>query len=150
MRRTQVELWTSLSVPLTRGLAALGLLVLSACATAGPEKLDSATVFYPPLPQLPRVQFLTTLSSEDDLGGGSGAFQEFLVGKTASDRRLRRVGDIAHEKGKLYVVDRSLKSIVTIDLDKGKFDLIEDTKGGPMKNPMSVFVTEEGHKFVAD
>lgn len=135
--------------PGVRGLAAFGLLLLAACAAPAPIEESDAT-FYPKLPQLPRLQFLMTLNSEEQLGGGASGLQDFLTGKQDTTKSLNRAWDIAHEKGKLYVVDRNLKAIVIIDLDKGTFDIIKDTKGGPLRDPISVFVTPDGHKYVAD
>lgn len=126
----------------------LGLLLLASCAASGPG--DSGTVFYPPLPELPRLQFLTTINTEEDIGGSSSEFSSWLLGKQQARKIISKPFDIAHEKGKIYIVDTRFKAVVIIDLAERKFDYIKDTKAGPLRQPMGVFVTDNGYKYVAD
>lgn len=121
-----------------------GILLLSACVET---PRDTGTVFYPPLPELPRVQFLTTINTDKDIGGKSGSF---LFGSDRESAQLVRPFDVAHEKGKIYIADASLRAIVIVDLVAKKFDYIEETKGGPFRNPMGIFIAENGHKYIAD
>ena len=58
-------------------LLLIGLITLSGCAT-GPQKTDTV-IFYPPLPQRPRLQFLHSITGEEDIGKDQGAVMEFLV-----------------------------------------------------------------------
>ncbi len=79
-------------------LLILMILFLSACAQA-PSKVE--TVFYPAPPETPRVQFLTSISRERDLGEQS-QFSTFLLGEDAQGgKQLARPNAIAHEKGKI-------------------------------------------------
>lgn len=134
-------------IPL-RMLLCLGLLLLSGCATEAPK--EQQTVFYPPLPELPRVQFLTTINTERDVGGGGSAFRQFVTGEPEETRSLVKPFSIAHEKGKLYIADTGMQGVVVIDLAKAEFEGIKDTKGGPLRTPMSIYVAEDGYKYVAD
>lgn len=122
--------------------------LLTGCATTAPQ--TAATTFYPPLPLQPRLQFLTTISSEDDLGKKSSAFREFVVGKEASIKGIARASDVGSVKGKLYVSDQTFKRILIIDLEKGEFDTLKDGKGGALKEPFGMHVTADGVKYVAD
>jgi len=106
-------------------------------------------IFYPPLPELPRLQFLTSISSEDDIKGQS-SFEEFLVGKKESTRDLQRPYDFGSVKGKIYVIDRSHKSIILIDLVNSKFDYVRSTGLGAIYDPGGLWVTEDDYKYVAD
>lgn len=128
-----------------RAATPLSFLLLSACATG---TVDEGTVFYPPLPELPRLQFLTTINTEKDIGGAGGGIS--LFGAKKRSRGFARPFDVAHEKGKIYVADPDMASIVTVDLAGKKFTLIHETEGGPFRSPMSVFVAENGHKYIAD
>ena len=132
----------------TRGAAAaLGFLLLSACAGGTPGDADTGPIFYPPLPELPRLQFLMTINTEDDIDGSSGSS---LLGGTKETRGFGRPFDVAHEKGKIYVADPEFAAIVTIDLAGKKFDFIQETEGGPFQRPMSIFVDAKDHKYIAD
>ena len=120
--------------------------VLGGCAHQA-EKVE--TVFYPMPPEQPRLQFLVSLSKEEDLGESS-AFREFVVGKQEEGKRLARPYDVAHRKGTLYVVDKTIRKVMIIDLEKRKFDYIRDTKGGALQDPSGIFLTPDGYKYVAD
>lgn len=120
--------------------------LLVGCASTAPH----ATVFYPPLPQQPRLQYLTSITSEEDLGKKSSAFRELLVGKEASRKKVARAHDIGSVKGKLYVSDRTLKTVLIIDLEKGEFDFFKDERLGALKEPFGIHVTSDGNKYVVD
>ena len=85
-------------------LVACGVVAtLVACAT-GPEKKPT-TVFYPSLPNPPRIQHLVNFSGSDDMDAGSN-FKDFLVGE---DKRvshdLNKPYGVALHEGALYAVD---------------------------------------------
>lgn len=122
--------------------------LLTGCATTAPQKAE--TVFYPPLPQQPRLQFLTTISTEDDLGKKAGAFREFVVGKEQALKGIARAMDVGSVKGKLYVSDQTFKRIISIDLAKGEFAALKDEKSGALKQPFGMHVTAGDVKYVAD
>lgn len=127
--------------------AAFGLLMLSACAGGTAGNTDSGPIFYPPLPELPRLQYLTTINAEKDIGGGPGIS---LFGAKDEKAEFVRPFGVAHVKGKIYVADASLATVVAIDLAGKKFDFIHETEGGPFRSPMDIFVAEDGYKYVAD
>lgn len=122
--------------------------LLAGCATTAPEKVQAT--FYPPLPLQPRLQFLTTISTEDDLGKKASAFREFVVGKEQSPKGIARAMDVGSVKGKLYVTDRTFMRVIIIDLEKGEFDVIKDDRLATLQDPMGLHVSEDGYKYVAD
>ena len=131
------------------GVTAGLCLLLSACAQ-GPTRQRGPT-FFPPLPQTPRVQFLTSISSEEDVGARrQSRFRDFVVGQSQGYKELGRLQAIGHEPGKIYLVDKTIENIVSIDLETGEFDQFRDLKGGRLQNPVSVFVAPDGYKYVAD
>ncbi|MCK5481675.1 MAG: 6-bladed beta-propeller [Gammaproteobacteria bacterium] len=125
------------------------LLLLSACAQA-PKQIEA--VFYPPPPETPRVQFLTSITMEADLGKQDSRLKAFLVGEEEEQegKRLARPYGIAHVNGEIYIADKTIKKIIIIDLDKRAFDFIPDLKGGALQDPSGVFITPDGYKYVAD
>lgn len=125
---------------------ALALGFLGACAHRA-EQVE--TVFYPMPPEQPRLQFLMSLTKEEDIGE-SHAFREFLLGKKEEGKRLARPYAIAHEKGVLYIADKTVRKILIVDLEKRKFDYIRDIKGGALQDPSAIFITPDGYKYVAD
>ena len=125
----------------------IAFITLSSCATA-PQEIG--TVFYPPLPQRPRVQFLLSITGEEDIGRSQGALMEFLLGQPTSDKRLGKSYDIGSSDGKIYVLDRRFKKLVIIDLANREFDYLRDQRMGELNDPSGIWVTEDDVKYVAD
>jgi hypothetical protein len=125
------------------------LWVLSACASN--SATTSEAIFYPPLPQIPRVQFLTSISSEDDLSGTSSSLKTFLVGDEEDfSQRIARPWGISHGEGKIYVADKSFNIVLIVDLESESFDSIQDARGGILSDVNGVFVDTDNYKYVPD
>jgi len=130
-----------------RCIIPLTLLLLMSCA-ATQEKIE--TVFYPPLPQNPKVQFLMSITSEDDIGKEKSAFREFLLGETKSMKQVARPYDIASVPGKIYVSDRTLRKILIIDFNRMEFNYIQDEGEGSFDQHGGIWITPSGYKYIAD
>ncbi|MBI4849981.1 MAG: hypothetical protein HY808_15640 [Nitrospirae bacterium] len=125
----------------------LAVLLLFGCAT---DRQKIQTVFYPMPPQNPKLQFLMSISTEEDLGKKKDVLMEFLVGQTIAQKQVARAVGITTAKGKIYVSDRTFKKILILDLDKKEFDYIKDEKEGQISSPGGIWVTEDGYKYIAD
>jgi hypothetical protein len=126
------------------------LLICMGCAAMhGKLAAPPAYIFYPPLPQRPRLQFLRSISGENDLGKKQSAFQEFLFGKR-HDQLLGKPYDVAACKGKIYIMDRMYKRIVIFDLAGKKMSFVNDHGVGRLGDPAGIWVSEGGIKYVAD
>ncbi|RJQ46478.1 MAG: 6-bladed beta-propeller [Nitrospiraceae bacterium] len=119
------------------------------CA-ATEKKPEDQTVFYPMPPQRPRLQFLVSITNEEDIGKQKSAFQEFLLGDVKSFKKLERPYDIASVKDKIYVSDLEHKKIIIIDLKKNQFDTLHDVKSGSLLEPSGIWITDDEYKYVAD
>ncbi len=128
------------------------LIALSGCATVGDVKTEKdETVFYPPLPQRPRLQYLMSISSEDDLGGKKKVgFNDFLLGKDVYSKSIGKPYDISSERGKIYILDRAVRKVIYIDLTNREIDYIRDKRLGSLDNPAGIFIAEDEIKYVAD
>jgi len=124
-------------------------LILFGCV-AGPAEKTETVVFYPSLPARPRLQFLLTITGEEDLGSGQSDFEEFLLGEPTSEKRLGKSYDIASSNGKIFVLDRSHKKLIIIDLAANEFDYIRDQRLGELNDPSGIWVTADEIKYVAD
>ena len=125
----------------------ISFLFLAGCAPSA--KKDHGTVFYPQPPETPRVQFLTSITAESDLGKASG-FREYLLGETQSVKQLVRPYAIAHDKGHIYVIDKTAKKVIIIDLVEKSFSNIRDVRAGALKDPTGIAITDDGYKYIAD
>jgi DNA-binding beta-propeller fold protein YncE len=138
----------SLWRPLAAGLAAA---FLAGCAVAPTEKpRPPGPVFYPPLPNPPRIQHLTTFSGERDLVGASGGFAQFILGDDKKARQLRQPYGVAMFEGKLYVVDSRAPGVAVFDLVRRRFTLLTGPGNGRMKRPINVTIDSDGTKYVTD
>jgi len=125
--------------------AALGL--AAGCVTKKPIPKDY--VFFPPAPDEPRIQYLMSFGSEDELGGG-GRFNEFVVGKEKVSRPIWKPYGITIHQGKIYVCDTQAGSVITADLAKRKFRILRPAGQEAMKVPINVAVDKDGTCYVTD
>jgi len=130
------------------GCASVVLLV-SACSPMI-VKEDTGTIFYPGSPDIPRIQFLTAITSEEDIGVERNRFREFVTGKSEPIMAVARPWDLDHTPGKLYVSDKTYRQVVVIDLEKKRMSLLDARTGGSLVNPGGIFVDAAGYKYVAD
>ncbi len=111
---------------------------------------EQETLFYPPLPQQPRLQFLTSITNEADIGGSTGAFKEFLLGTQKSQKAIARPIDIGASKDKIYVVDGQLQKVLVLDLKEKEFSYIKGKRQGKYFQPVGIWVTEDDVKYITD
>jgi hypothetical protein len=145
---------------LHRCLAAL-IAVLTACAFSGcqePEvvelEVELEPVFFPAPPEKARLQFLTSLSREEDLGAekkkdSRSAFEKFVLGdeEEKKDRIIKPYG-IEIFDGKIYVCDVGKRLLEVLDLKERTFSYL--TKDRRLRNPASIFIEADGTKYVSD
>jgi DNA-binding beta-propeller fold protein YncE len=126
------------------------LLILSACAQHIAEE-KAAALFYPMPPDQPRLQFLTTISSEGDISASkSNAFDSFLSGPKDTFSGIGRPYAISSSPGKIYITDRVINKIVIIDLVENSFNMLEDKGPGALGNTGGIRVSQDDVKYVAD
>jgi sugar lactone lactonase YvrE/TolA-binding protein len=106
-------------------------------------------VFFPPLPEMPRLQFLKSFSGADDLGGATGGgFQRFVLGEPQTEQDISKPYGVAIHDGKIYVCDVGRRTVEVLDVRKGKFGYL--TKDRRLMNPVNIHITDDGTKYVAD
>lgn len=125
----------------------LSILLFSACARQG-EK--APIVFYPMPPEQPRLQFLTSISSETDLEVQKNDFDTFLLGPDASFSSIGRPYDIASSKGKLYLIDRKVNKILIVNLIDREFSELRTSGQGVLRAPSGIWVSSDDIKYIAD
>ncbi len=134
---------------ITVGTAVLGLAVglLSGCKTA--PKQAAGFAFYPPAPDEPRIQYLTSFSSESDLGGPN-KFSNFVLGGKRVHRPIYKPYGIFSQPGKLFIADSQLRNVSTIDLEKRTLRYLRPTGPDAMRVPINVVVDDQGLCYVSD
>ncbi len=132
---------------LLAGCAALGL--VGGCGTVREQPKGSGPVFFPPAPEKPRLQFLTSLSGPADLGApGPSGFEKFVLGEAEQKEGISTPYGLAIFDGVLYVCDVGKRRVETLDLKKRSFGyLTEDRR---LANPVNIFIEPNGTKYIAD
>lgn len=136
---------------------ALFLLVLAGgCAspgggqtTSGPP--DKGRAFWPPFPEAPHVQFLTSYALTSDVEAKKSKFDEILYGKeSASSLEVKKPFGVRMHDGKIYVCDTQSTSLTVFDLRKHEVRLVGVNGEGKLGKPVDVAVAPDGFKYVAD
>jgi hypothetical protein len=128
------------------GFAVAALIaVLAGCATPKPKP---EIVFFPPAPQPPRIQFLTSFSSQKDIEKES-AFRKFIFGETPKWRLDKPYG-VAIFDGKIYVCDTN-QGVFVFDLRARTLETLKGAKGpGRLVQPLNISIDADGNKYVSD
>lgn len=129
----------------------ISVLFLGCQSTQETAVQETAKVFYPPTPDIPRLQFLKSISNTDDLGPQAetvSGFEKFIVG--ADEKKTEWISKpygIAFYDSKIYICDVDKKRVKVIDL---KNNTIGDmTKDRRLVNPVDLYI-DRGMKYVAD
>lgn len=93
-------------------------LLLSCASTAERLKPGPANLIWPPPPEKPRIQFVSSVSAPRDLGIRKSIFQkmfDYLIGKKPS-AMVSPYGIEVDREGRVYVVDTFLKTVHVFDV----------------------------------
>ncbi len=126
---------------------ALGL--VSGCGTVRQQPDTTGPVFFPPAPEKPRLQFLTSFSGPADLGAaGPSGFEKFVLGEAEQKEGISTPYGLALFDGVLYACDVGKRRVETLNLRQRSFGyLTEDRR---LVNPVNLWIEEDGTKYVAD
>lgn len=131
------------------------LLALTGCAQSSrPVEPESAKPdpVWPPPPQDPRVRFLYTIATPEDVGHGEGIFSriwEFIRGP--EDVSIRKpMGVAADGQGRIYVADPADKRIHRFDRQREGYEGFDGSGEKMWKKPMEVAVDAQDRLYVAD
>ena len=107
-------------------------------------------VFYPPLPNPPRIQYLNTYSSLADLRQPVSGFLDFILGEDKDNAGVSKPYGAAIYDGKIYVIDTRGPGYAVFDLVGRKYKLVSGSGGGQMQKPINIAIDKNGTKFVTD
>ncbi len=108
---------------------------------------------WPLAPEKPRVQFIRTVITPQDLGIKKGFFArvwEFIAGEDTVDRIVSPHGVIADGEGKVYVADWGGACVHFFDFEKKDYDKFNMTKLGPLVSPIGAALDAEGLLYITD
>lgn len=127
-------------------------LVLFGCAA---PKKELAPVYFPPLPDLPRVQFLTNFVSELDVLSAGDRRMAAVLGNT-QPLSLRKATDVAFYDHWLYALDSTLGALWRFDLKNRKskvfqaLSLADGSGEFGLVKPTRIVIDTDGNKYIVD
>jgi len=121
--------------------------MLGGCATRA--RLEP--VFWPPAPDLPRVQFLRGIKDYSSVVE-ENSLNLLQVGEKKSDKLpIVKPYGIAVKNGKIYVTDTIPAEVLIIDLPAKTVSRLPGNRGnGKLKKPIGIAVHQDGTIYVAD
>ena len=130
----------------------LSFLILPGCTTAAkPEAQKAEYMFWPPAPDVPHIQFLTSISSTADVTQKQDRLATFLYGEdSTSDLPFERPYGVRMNDGKLYVCDASAAMVAILDFRKKEVRLLGQTGQVHLSKPIDIAVAPDGVKYVTD
>lgn len=133
-----------------RMMLVLLLVCLLPCGCASVSSPRHEPVFYPALPATPRLQFLTSISTESDLSGKKAGFDEFITGGREADKTMGRPYAVHAGNGMIYLTDRISNDILQVDLQNNTIRPLRAGGRGALQVPSGIWVAEDGSMYVAD
>ena len=135
-------------------IAAIAVLgTLAGCQKGQVSQEDTTPIFYPPAPDKPRIQYLTSFSGATDVDAEDrrkvGGFEKFIVGDAVGweQTEIAKPFGMTLYEGKIYICDVGRSAVEIIDLKTGKFSFL--TRDRRLMNPGNI-VIDHGNKYVSD
>ncbi|RMF95792.1 MAG: hypothetical protein D6727_09940 [Gammaproteobacteria bacterium] len=138
-------------------LVRIALLAAAFAAAAGcssgklETKPAAEPLFFPPPPAPPRLQYLTRLSSQLDLGGQDSAFRSLVFGQETEESHLvlKPYGLSVHA-GAVYVVDTRGGGYGVFDLAAGRTRFVRPAGPGRLRKPINISIDADGTRYLTD
>jgi len=150
---TQKKYSPGILTDVARLLCLITILLLGACSSTPTKKSKSIDyIFFPALPDAPRIQFLTTFSSSKDVLKSNTVFTKFVLGKDKDKDSIfiNKPYGVQMYDGKIYVVDTRGGGYIVMDLVKQDFRVIRGQGGGRMSKPINITIDKDGTKYITD
>jgi DNA-binding beta-propeller fold protein YncE len=128
----------------------LWILIIVACSRdlTQSTSVDDLVIFPPP-PDTTRIQFLTSISTSQDIEGKQSNLNRFLFGESTPISITKPYGITVH-KSKIYICDTGLGGLIVIDLVKRSFVPFVPSGKGQLKLPLNCFLDDRDYLYVAD
>lgn len=127
-------------------LAPVHVLVADETPAASEEFL-----FYPLPPDLPKLQFLVSLSSALDVSSKRTGFRDFVFGGEENEGHLvNKPYGLDVFEGAVYVIDTRGNGWAVFDLANRKSRMVRPGGGGTLKKPLNISIGSDGTRYVTD
>jgi len=140
----------------------LGILCMVPGCNEGESPVKpQSIIFYPPLPQRPKIQFLRMLNMAEDIEPKErkSGLLKFVAGEddkeTKKIREINRAYGMAWWQNKLYVCDIGGGQGAVFDFENSKFRFfgreMSATSSKPrLRKPVNIWISPKGEKYISD
>jgi len=117
---------------------------------------DDVPLFYPPLPDGPRIQYLTSYSGASDVKAEGekkgGWLSDFVLGEEdlEDDQGPNKPYGVSLKNGQIHVVDTRGAGYAIFDVAGKDYRFREGSGSANMPKPINIEIDDDGTKFVAD
>jgi DNA-binding beta-propeller fold protein YncE len=132
----------------------IALCILVALCRGDLSAQSDSTLAWPSPPDPARITHVQTIASNADFkeeGGWWNAIVKFVAGGE-SDRPwlVQPVGIAVTADGRILIADPGGHCVHAIQPEKKRYEIVRETKFGPLRSPVGVAVDRDGRIFVAD
>lgn len=124
-------------------------LLFAGCSSTSPRMLNSETTVYPSPPDPPRLVYITSFSSDEELFGAQGGFLSAILGSQETKFINRPYGLTVANK-KIYICDLRLPGIVIVDPMDKSFEYFTPGGEGKLQKPVNCAIDGSGRLYVTD
>ncbi|RME26317.1 MAG: 6-bladed beta-propeller [Deltaproteobacteria bacterium] len=133
--------------------ALIALVTMSAagCATGKVEK--KVEMVWPLPPDPPRIKFIRSVSSSDDVAGGGTTLDrlaEALAGQEEKIRIKKPYGVAADSRGRLFVADTGWGKVLVFDFPNKRFEMWGQSGPGILSKPVGLALDSKQNLYVSD
>jgi hypothetical protein len=134
------------------------LIVLTGCASSNsgpsgrpPEVSPMKAAFWPPYPDEPRVQFLTSYLNSKEIEPARSKLDDLVYGKEKQEaQNVNKPYGVRMWNGRIYVCDIRANCVVIFDLRKHQTLLMGKSGSEVLQTPTDLAIAEDGYKYVTD
>ena len=121
------------------------------CAGNKPSSVfdENGPLVFPAPPDTARVQYLTSISTSNDIAGKPSFITEYILGDEA-EKPVNKPYGVTVTKGKIYICDTMLPGLEIINLVKNTFEYFTPSGLGQLKKPINCCLDENGQIYIAD